>query len=100
MQIKKVPRPKDTATMGTICGPINRKDPASTVRVSKKMRMLLVILNPTSPKLFGDTLFRLDLFSIKMKRETTIIAAKKMRIVFMVIGINLHGFDRCYWAFR
>jgi hypothetical protein len=68
--------------------------------VSKKMRRLLVILNPTSPKLFGDTLFRLDLFSKRMKIETTIIAAKKMRTVFMVIGINLLGLDRCYWAFR
>ena len=86
--------------MGTICGPINRKDPVIRVRVSKKMRILLMILNGTSPKLFGDTLFRLDLFSKRMKMETTIIAAKKMRIVFMVIGINLHGFDRCYWAFR
>jgi len=86
--------------MGTICGPINRKDPVIRVRVSKKMRILLMILNGTSPKLFGDTLFRLDLFSKRMKMETTIIAAKKMRIVFMVIVINLHGFDRCYWAFR
>ena len=86
--------------MGTICGPINRKDPAIRVRVSKKMRMLLMILNGISPKLFGDTLFRLDLFSKRMKIETTIIAAKKMRTVFMVIGINLLGLDRCYWAFR
>jgi len=82
--------------IGTICGPIIRKDPAISVRVSKKMRMLLVILNPTSPKLFGDTLFRLDLFSKRMKMEMTIIAAKKMRIVFMVIGINRLDFDRCY----
>jgi len=87
---------KDTATMGTICGPINRKDPAIRVRVSKKMRMLLMILNSISPKLVGDTLFRLDLFSKTIKIETTIIAAKKMRIVFMVTGINLLGFDRCY----
>ena len=82
--------------MGTICGPINRKDPVIRVSVSKKMRILLMILNGTSPKLFGDTLFRLDLFSKRMKMETTIIAAKKMRIVFMVIEINLHGFDRYY----
>ena len=81
--------------MGTICGPINRKDPAIRVRVSKKMRMLLMILNSISPKLVGDTLFRLDLFSIRMKMETTIIAAKKMRIEFIVIGINLQDFDRC-----
>ena len=73
-----------------------RKDPAIRVRVSKKMRMLLMILNGISPKLVGDTLFRLDLFSKRMKMETTIIAAKKMRIVFMVIEINLHGFDRYY----
>ena len=86
--------------MGTICGPINRKDPASTVRVSKKMRMLLMVLNRISPKFFGDTLFRLDLFSIRIKKETTIIAAKKIRIVFMVIETNRLDFDRCYWAFR
>ena len=79
-----------------ICGPIMRKDPAIRVRVSNEMRMLLMILNGISPKLVGDTLFRLDLFSKTIKIETTIIAAKKMRIVFMVIGINLHGFDRCY----
>ena len=82
--------------MGTICGPINRKDPASTVRVSKKMRMLLMVLNRISPKFFGDTLFRLDLFSIRIKKETTIIAAKKIRIVFMVIETNRLDFDRCY----
>ena len=35
-----------------------RKDPAIRVRVSKKMRMLLMILNGISPKLVGDTLFR------------------------------------------
>ena len=44
-----------------------RKDPAIRVRVSKKMRMLLMILNGISPKLVGDTLFRLDLFSKRMK---------------------------------
>ena len=82
--------------MGTICGPINRKDPAIRVRVSKKMRMLLMILNGISPKLVGDTLFRLDLFSKTMKIETTIIAAKKMSIEFIVIGINLQDFDRCF----
>ena len=87
---------KDTPMIGKICGPIIRKEPAIRVRVSNEMRMLLVILNPTSPKLFGDTLFRLDLFSKRMKMEMTIIAAKKMRIVFMVIGINLQDFDRCY----
>jgi hypothetical protein len=38
----------------------------------------------------------LDLFSIRMKMETTIIAAKKMRTVFIVIEINLLDFDRCY----
>ena len=82
--------------IGKICGPIIRKEPAMRVRVSKKMRMLLMILNRISPKLVGDTLFRLDLFSTRMKMETTIIAAKKMRIVFIVIGINLQDFDRCY----
>ena len=86
--------------MGTICGPIIKKDPVMRVRVSKEMRMLLMILNGISPKLFGDTLFRLDLFSKRMKIETTIIAAKKMRIVFMVIEINLLGLDLCYWAFH
>lgn len=85
--------------MGTIFGPINRKDPAITVRVSKKMRMLLMVLNRISPKLFGDTLFRLDLFSKRIKKETTIIAAKKMRIVLIVIETNRLDFDRCYWAF-
>ena len=78
-----------------ICGPIIRKEPAIRVRVSKKMRMLLMILNPISPKLVGDTLFRLDLFSIRIKKETTIIAAKKIRIVFMVIETNRLDFDRC-----
>ena len=86
--------------IGTICGPIIKKDPVMRVRVSKEMRMLLMILNRISPKLFGDILFRLDLLSIRMKMETTIIAAKKMRIEFIVIGINLLGLDRCYWAFR
>jgi len=82
--------------IGKIWGPIIRKEPAIRVRVSNEMRMLLMILNRISPKLVGDTLFRLDLFSIRMKMETTIIAAKKMRIVFIVIGINLQDFDRCY----
>jgi len=82
--------------IGTICGPIIKKDPVMRVRVSKEMRMLLMILNRISPKLFGDILFRLDLLSIRMKMETTIIAAKKMRIEFIVIGINLQDFDRCY----
>ena len=82
--------------IGKICGPIIRKEPAIRVRVSNEMRMLLMILNRISPKLCGDILFRLDLFSIRMKMETTIIAAKKMRIVFMVIGINRLDFDRCY----
>ena len=82
--------------IGKICGPIIRKDPAIRVRESKEMRMLLKIIKGISPKLVGDILFRLDLFSIRIKMETTIIAAKKMRIVFMVIGINLQDFDRCY----
>jgi len=82
--------------IGKIWGPIIRKEPAIRVRVSNEMRMLLMILNRISPKLVGDTLFRLDLFSIRMKMETTIIAAKKMRIEFIVIGINLQDFDRCY----
>jgi len=81
--------------IGKICGPIIRKDPAIRVRVSKEMRMLLMVLNRISPKFFGDTLFRLDLFSIRMKMETTIIAAKKMRTEFIVIEINLLDFDRC-----
>ena len=83
-----------------ICGPIMRKDPAIRVRVSKEMRMLLMIIKGISPKLVGDTLFRLDLFSIRIKKETTIIAAKKIRIVFMFIETNRLDFDRCYWAFR
>jgi hypothetical protein len=58
--------------------------------------MLLIVLNGILPKLVGDILFRLDLFSIKMKMETTIIVAKKLRIVFIVIEINLLDFDRCY----
>ena len=86
--------------IGKICGPIIRKEPVMRVRVSNEMRMLLMIVKRISPKLFDDTLFRLDLFSKTIKIETTIIAAKKMRIVFMVTGINLLGFDRCYWAFR
>ena len=68
--------------------------------VRNETKILLMILNGTVPRLVGDILFRLDLFSIKMKREMTIIAAKKMRMELIVIGINLHGFDRCYWAFR
>ena len=81
--------------IGKICGPIIRKDPAIRVRVSKEMRMLLKIIKGISPKLVGDTLFRLDLFSIRIKKETTIIAAKKIRIVFMVIETNRLDFDRC-----
>ena len=82
--------------IGKICGPIIRKEPVMRVRVSNEMRMLLMILKRISPKLFDDTLFRLDLFSIRMKMETTIIAAKKRRIEFIVIGINLQDLDRCY----
>ena len=77
----------------------SEKDPA--IRVDgKKNKMTFDDSNRYCTELVGDILFRLDLFSIKMKREMTIIAAKKMRIGFMVIGINWHGFDRCYWAFR
>ena len=86
---------KDTPMIGKIFGPIIRKEPVMRVRVSNEMRMLLMILNPISPKLVGDTLFRLDLFSTRMKMETTIIAAKKMRTEFIVIEINLLDFDRC-----
>lgn len=82
--------------IGKICGPIIKKDPAIRVSVSKETRMLLMILNETTPRFVVDTLFRLDLFSIRMKMETTIIAAKKMRTVFIVIEINLLDFDRCY----
>ena len=81
--------------IGKICGPIIRKEPAIRVRVSNEMRMLFMILKRNSPKLVGDTLFRLDLFSIRIKMETTIIAAKKMRTEFIVIEINLLDFDRC-----
>ena len=86
--------------IGKICGPIIKKDPAIRVSVSKETRMLLMILNETTPRFVVDTLFRLDLFSIRMKMETTIIAAKKMRTVFIVIEINLLDFDRCYQSFR
>jgi len=81
--------------MGRIWGPIIRKDPAIRVSVTKETRMLLMILNWVTPRFVVDTLFRLDLFSIRMKMETTIIAAKKMRTEFIVIEINLLDFDRC-----
>ena len=79
--------------MGTICGPIIRKDPTIRVRVSKETRMLLMILNGITPRFVVDILFRLDLFSRIIKMETTIIAAKKKRILFVVIEINLLDFD-------
>ena len=86
--------------IGKICGPIIKKDPAIRVSVSKETRILLMILNWITPRFVEDILFRLDLFSIRMKMETTIIAAKKMRTVFIVIEINLLDFDRCYQSFR
>ena len=82
--------------MGRIWGPIIRKDPAIKVKVSTETRMLLMILNGITPRFVEDTLFRLDRFSIRMKMETTIIAAKKMRTLCNVIKINLLDFDRCY----
>ena len=82
--------------MGTIWGPIIKKDPAIRVMVRNETKILLMILNGTVPRLVGDILFRLDLFSIKMKIEMTIIAAKKMRISLIVIEINLLDFDRYY----
>ena len=62
-------------------------------------RMLLMILNGITPRFVEDILFRLDLFSIRMKMETTIIAAKKMRTLVYVIEINLLDFERCYSPF-
>ena len=82
--------------MGRIWGPIIRKDPAIKVKVSTETRMLLMILNGITPRFVEDILFRLDLFSIRMKMETTIIAAKKMRTLLYVMEINLLDFDRCY----
>ena len=80
--------------MGRIWGPIIRKDPAIKVKVSTETRMLLMILNGITPRFVEDILFRLDLFSVRMKMETTIIAAKKMRILLMGIEINLLDSDR------
>mgnify|MGYP007004935207 FL=1 len=63
--------------------------------VRNETKILLMILNGTVPRLVGDILFRLDLFSKRMKREKTIITAKKMRMELLFIKISLLDSDRC-----